>query len=97
MGVCKHDGFTKRPLFNTPGEKAGLYCAAHKLNGMVNVMNKVCQHDDCTKQPYFNTPGEKAGLFCATHRLVGMVDVKGRKRAAAGASGEGGKKPKLAR
>ena len=57
MGVCKHAGCTKQPIFNTLGQKERLYCAAHKLPGMVNVKHKVCQHDGCTKVPTFNTPG----------------------------------------
>jgi hypothetical protein len=85
----------KVPKFNTPGEKAGLYCAAHKLDSTVNVVAMVCQHDDCTKQPYFNTPGKKARIFCAAHKMDGMANDSSKKRAATGASGAGSKKHKL--
>ena len=79
---CGHDGCTKEPNFNGPGEKGGRFCAAHKLGGMVNVMGKVCEHDGCSKEPSFNNPGERAGRFCAAHKLGGMVNVV-TKRAAA--------------
>jgi Rieske Fe-S protein len=81
MGVCKHAGCTKQPIFNTLGKKERLYCAAHKLPGMVNVKSKVCQHAGGTKQPSFNTPGERAGRFCVAHKLGGMVDLRAKRTA----------------
>ena len=36
--MCIHAGCKIRPLFNTEGEMKALYCSAHKLNGMVNVI-----------------------------------------------------------
>jgi Rieske Fe-S protein len=77
--LCEHDGCTKQPSFNNPGERAGRFCASHKLGGMVDVLSKVCEHDGCTKQPKFNTPGKKGGLYCAAHKSEGMVNVKKRK------------------
>jgi hypothetical protein len=59
--VCEHDGCTKHPAFNNPGEKGGRFCAAHKLGGMINVKSKVCEHDGCAKIPSFGDPGERAG------------------------------------
>jgi hypothetical protein len=41
--VCEHDGCTKRPHFNTLGKRAGRFCAVHKVDGMVDVKNKVCE------------------------------------------------------
>ena len=74
--LCEHDGCTKQSHYNTPGERAGRFCAAHKLGGMVNVGSKACEHDGCTKLPSFNNPGEKGGRFCAAHKLGGMVNVR---------------------
>lgn len=32
---CKHKGCSKRQTFNRVGEVGGLFCAEHKLKGMV--------------------------------------------------------------
>ena len=74
---CAHDGCHKTsPVFNTAGSPNGLYCAAHKLEGMVDVKNKRCAHDGCDTRASCNMPGEVQGLYCATHKLDGMVDVQ---------------------
>ena len=79
--VCEHEGCTKVPYFNEPGQKAGRYCAAHKLRGMVNVRSKLCEHEGCTKGASFNDPSEKTLRFCAAHKLEGMINL-GKKRTA---------------
>ena len=33
---------TVKAIFNAPGEKRGKYCSTHKVEGMVNVINKMC-------------------------------------------------------
>jgi hypothetical protein len=38
--VCEHDGCTKEPRLNTPGEMGGRFCAAHKLGGMIDLGKK---------------------------------------------------------
>ena len=35
--MCKEKDCKKQPVFNTDGEKKGLYCSAHKLNVMIDV------------------------------------------------------------
>ena len=71
----------KYPCFNIDGEKQGLYCGKHKLDGMVNVVDKRCIHDECkSTSPRFNNDGEKKGLYCEEHKLDGMVDVSRNKR-----------------
>ena len=35
--MCKDKDCKTRPKFNNPGEKKGLYCSTHKLNGMIDV------------------------------------------------------------
>jgi hypothetical protein len=62
------------PNFNVKGEKKGLYCVEHKLEGMINVMAKTCI--ECDKQPSFNIKGQINGLYCAQHKKEGMVDVR---------------------
>lgn len=39
---CLADGCGKRPVFNYPGEKLPVYCQAHKLDAMVDVLNRLC-------------------------------------------------------
>ena len=68
----------KRPTFNFPGNKRGVFCADHKEPGMVNVKSMKCEHDDCNVQPCFNFPEELFGRFCATHRREGMVNLRER-------------------
>jgi len=53
-----------------------LYCAAHKLEGMVDIKNKTCIHPGCKVQPTYNNEGETRALYCAAHKLEGMVDIK---------------------
>ena len=76
---CITPGCPKQPIFNKPGETAGLYCAEHKHPGMINVKNKKCITPGCPKQPDFNQPGEPSGLYCAEHKQPGMIDVKNKK------------------
>ena len=73
---CNHDGCNKRPTYNKPGLKKGVYCSVHKLEGMMDVKHKRCNHDGCNKIPTFNKPGLKKGVYCSVHKLEGMMDVK---------------------
>jgi hypothetical protein len=72
---CIHEGCNKRPNYNVSGEVKGLYCSAHKLQGMVDIMNKTCKSDGCKIRPTYNNQGETRGLYCSAHKLQGMVDV----------------------
>ena len=45
---CIHDGCKKHSNYNNDGETRGLYCSAHKLQGMVNVINKRCKTYLCS-------------------------------------------------
>jgi len=38
--MCNYDGCNKRPTYNKPGLKKGMYCSVHKLEGMMDVVNK---------------------------------------------------------
>ena len=73
--MCIHQGCKTRATFNVSGETKGLYCSAHKLQGMVDVKNVRCNHEMCNKQPVFNVSGRTKGLYCLAHKLQGMVDV----------------------
>ena len=65
----------KRPVFNLPGQKKGIYCQSHKRNEMVNVLDKKCMHPDCDKRPNYNLHNEKTPLYCVTHKQDGMIDI----------------------
>lgn len=41
---CAQPGCGKRPVFNHPGEKLPILCQAHKVEGMVDVLNRLCTH-----------------------------------------------------
>ena len=72
---CINNECNKHASCNYPNEKGGLYCATHKLYGMVNVTSKKCAENGCNKIPYFNYPNKKGGMYCANHKLDEMVDV----------------------
>ncbi len=50
---CAEPGCGKRPVFNHPGEKLPIWCQAHKIEGMVDVLNRLCTH-----------PGERHPAIC---------------------------------
>ena len=65
------------PSFNFAGEKNGIYCSEHRLEGMVSVIiERRCGHDGCEKRPSFNIRGTKKGLFCDTHKTEDMINVR---------------------
>ena len=72
---CIHEGCKTHPNFNAEGEKTGLYCSAHKLEGMVDIVHKTCIHEGCKTHPKFGNEGEKTRLYCYAHKLEGMVDI----------------------
>ena len=74
--MCIYEGCKVRPVYNTAGETKGLYCATHKLEGMVDIKNKTCIHEGCKILPVYNTAGESKALYCTAHKLAGMVNVK---------------------
>lgn len=72
---CIHPKCNKRPGYNFPNEKVPLYCHDHKLNGMVDIVNRSCPLPNCYRQPRYNYMGNKTGMFCSDHKEQGMVDV----------------------
>ena len=50
------------------------FCAAHRLERMVDFYHKCCQQNECTKNASFAIKGNKA-QYCGTHRLDGMIVV----------------------
>ena len=74
--LCKNVDCKQRPSYNIEGESNALYCAIHKLEGMINVKNKTCEQPGCNTRPNFNYEGETQGKFCSSHKEEGMVNVK---------------------
>ena len=73
---CNHPDCKTIPVYNYKGETKAIYCAAHKLDGMINVKNKSCNHPNCKTLPIYNYEGETKAIYCATHKLDGMINVK---------------------
>jgi hypothetical protein len=73
--TCIHAGCKKQPNYNTEGITKGLYCSAHKFDGMLDVNHPTCIHAGCKTRPAFNTQGETKGIYCSAHKLDGMLDV----------------------
>jgi hypothetical protein len=74
--ICIHEGCKVQSVYNKEGERKGLYCSTHKLDGMVDVHSKRCIHKGCKVRPNYNKEGERKTLYCADHKQDGMVDVK---------------------
>ena len=73
---CEHDGCTKFPGHNFPGETTGRFCASHTLDGMVNVRVRICKHPSCKKSASF---GSNTPQFCKTHAEDGMRNLLGKR------------------
>lgn len=61
--------------YNFPGESMGIYCAKHRLPGMIHLKARQCAAPSCAVVPCFNKVGETTGLYCNAHKLPGMVNV----------------------
>ena len=82
MPKCSAEDCDKSAYFNTAGEPKGLYCATHRHEGMLNVVDKLCA--SCDKRAIYNFPGQTKGEYCMAHQLTGMVNVKLKRCAAFG-------------
>jgi hypothetical protein len=72
-------GCGKTASFNILGEKKGIFCAGHKLDGMRNVIDKTCENENCSnKRATFGFPNEKP-KYCNSHYLDGMVNLAARR------------------
>ena len=54
------------------------HCAVHKLENMVDVVNKRCVHPTCEELPVYNVRGKRP-THCVVHKLENMVDVKNKR------------------
>jgi len=72
--MCEVEDCKKKASFNYIGEKAR-FCFNHKLENMIDVINKKCEFNSCPTQPKFNYKGEKGGRFCSKHKMINMINV----------------------
>ena len=77
--TCAFEDCETKAFFNFPGNKPGVMCGKHRLEGQINIYNKTCASEDCLKRPLYNMEGETQGLFCKTHKTDDMIDVKNKK------------------
>ena len=75
MGKCNAVGCGKRASFNHKDKSKGIYCSNHKLDDMVDVVNKHCIYEGCSYSPSCNLPGNKIRLYCSKHKLENMICV----------------------
>jgi hypothetical protein len=74
--LCIYEKCITRPSFNFEGNKKPLYCFAHKLKEMIDVISTKCIYKNCIIQPIYNYEGEIKASFCSQHKQEGMIDIK---------------------
>jgi hypothetical protein len=65
--MCIEDNCTTYPVFNMLGTSKGIFCAKHKLNGMVNVKDKRCIIYGCDTISNYGYCGQSS-THCAKHK-----------------------------
>ena len=74
---CSYDTCSKTPSFAPEGTKKPLRCAAHALQGEVNVRHKLCSSPGCHKRATFGPHGSRP-TRCISHQT--MYDIRLRAR-----------------
>jgi len=74
--MCIYPECKKESSYGIEGKTKRLYCASHKLDGMVNLKQKNCIHSNCKIRPSYNLEGETKAIYCLKHKLIGMVNVR---------------------
>eukprot|EP00903_Cladosiphon_okamuranus_P006469 g6329.t1 len=75
---CRDESCNSHPNFGVEGDRKAIYCAKHKLPGMVNVKAPRCREPGCTRNPVYGNRGDPRATFCLSHKSPTMVDVKNR-------------------
>ena len=74
--ICKEESCKTRSVYNIPGEKKGIYCKSHKLDGMINItLKRRCNELDCKKYPSFNFSNNAIPLYCNDHKKDNMINI----------------------
>ena len=74
MVKCFYNGCPTNPYYNYEGNHP-MFCAKHKLKGMIDVRSSHCIHPNCKRQSIYNVPNEKA-RYCSIHKNKDMINVK---------------------
>jgi hypothetical protein len=69
---CEFEGCDKIQIFGSPADRMVRSCKAHKLEGYVNVMNKMCGEVDGCEANYCSDT-EDVVRFCKPHSNDGAV------------------------
>eukprot|EP00903_Cladosiphon_okamuranus_P020067 g18433.t1 len=80
---CADGGCDRRPIYAYKDKKP-IYCARHRLFGMIDTRHPMCTNELCTRQPSFGMEGDKRASYCAGHRKEGMINVSSRRCRRAG-------------
>jgi len=73
--MCNYKDCKTKSNFNFENEKKAIYCSKHKLEGMINIKDKICEYHECNISPIYNFENEKTGKFCNKHKLEGMTNI----------------------
>ena len=69
--ICIAPGCTIRASFGTPGTRSPLFCATHRLPGMMH-RNLSCAEPGCSAMSTHRLPGGRFRTYCAVHKKPGM-------------------------
>ena len=77
--VCQNENCNKYSSYNFETETKGIYCAAHALPNMMDVIHLKCIQQNCNKRPNYNFESKKQPLYCNMHKLDSMIDIENKK------------------
>jgi len=72
---CLHKECKTRPYYNFHTETKPLYCAKHKTEEMIDIINICCLYEECKTRPHYNFKEQTKGLYCVKHKTKSMVNV----------------------
>jgi len=71
--TCSYNDCNTQASFKFPTEKDRVFCAKHKVKGMLDYRSRKCEHADCTTIASFNFYGLKKRRYCKIHAEPGML------------------------
>eukprot|EP01036_Dinobryon_divergens_P030012 gene30012-39198_t len=74
--LCGFDDCKTQASFRNPDGKDQIYCAKHKLPGMIDFRSRKCENSNCSTNASFNYPGLKKRRFCKQHAERGMIYLR---------------------
>jgi hypothetical protein len=86
MPVCEFGSCSVSACFNLFGEQKAKFCKTHKMDEMINIVDKLCETCN-VKRALYNYKGKTGGIYCLDHMVEGMVNVKGKRFAYKGLLG----------